>query len=174
MALSVSIKLPRTDARIVSSEFDAFRKTMLEKSKEVFSNEIQTELTNRHLRVEGHLSESWEFEIVEFPDFSSVKAVSGDVAASALEYGTVPAAGGVVNAAEMLEWILTKPVVPKYGTPEQFAWALAKRIGREGLPLHGRGLKRPFANVRKRAQRRINKQWENGITELVGKLNNGG
>lgn len=172
MALSISIKLPKTDARIVSTQFDAFKTRMLEKSKEVFNTEIQTELTNKRLRVEGDLAESWEYEIVELADYSSVKATSGDIAANALEYGTTPASGDVVNVGEILQWILKKPVVPQYGTPEQFAWALAKKIGKQGLPLQG-GLKRPFANVRKRVQRRINKQWENGISELVSKLNNG-
>lgn len=171
MPLSIRIKLPQTNGRVVGQEFDNFRKRMQAKAREVLSDSIQEELTTKRLRVEEDLANSWDYELEETTGSDLIRAGSADIAANALEYGTSPATGGIVNVAEIKKWIQKKPVTVSYGTIDNFAWALAKKIGKEGLPLGTKGLRRPFANARKRAQRRMSKEWENGIAELVSKLN---
>lgn len=171
MALSIRIKLPKNDGRVVGQEFDAFEKRMANRTKDILEFTIQEELTNKKLRVEEDLAESWEYDVEDTVTGILVRAETDDIAASALEYGTVPASGEIVNVAELLRWAQKKPVSVTKGTVEQFAWALAKKIGKQGLPLDKKGLRRPFANARKRAQRRINREWEVGIQDLVRKLN---
>jgi hypothetical protein len=144
---------------------------MIVKAKKTLSFTIQEELTNKNLRVSEDLANSWQFEPIETLDGPGIRAFTNDIAANALEYGTVPAVGEIVNIGEILDWMQKKGVVPSYGTEKQMAFAIAKAIGKQGLPLHGKGLRRPFANARKRAERRLRADWERGMAELVRSLN---
>jgi hypothetical protein len=168
--LKISVKLPQVDDKIVRTEFDNFRRRNEEKGKEIMLETIQQEIMNRNLRVEGDLYESWEVDVQQFGDIRRIIASTEDIAAPALEYGTDEATGGIVNVREILDWATAKGISPSFGTLEQFAWAVAKKIGKEGLPLHG-GLKRPFHNAQKKATRKIERMWETEIGLLVRRLN---
>jgi hypothetical protein len=168
--LKISVKVPKLDASIVRSEFNAFRSKNEEKAKEIMLETIQQEIIRRDLRVEGHLYESWEVNVEGDDDVRKVIASTDDIAAPAQEYGTDEAVGGIVNVAEIMDWASAKGVSPSFGTLEQYAWAIAKKIGKEGLPLRG-GLKRPFNAAQKKAVRKIERMWENEIQALIKRLN---
>jgi hypothetical protein len=168
--LRITVKLPKTDENIIRQEFNSFRLRNEERAKEIMLDTIHQEIVNRNMRVEGDLYESWETEVGIVGDIRRVIASSGDIAAPAAEYGTDEAAGGIVNVKEILDWASNKGISPSYGTLEQYAWAIAKKIGKEGLPLQG-GLKRPFNAAQKKAVRKIENMWEREIRLLVERLN---
>lgn len=167
--LSISVKFP-IDERVVAQEFETFRRTSLEKSRDILADTIHQELVNRNLIVEGDLDNSWTYELTRVGDRDSLVATSSDIAANVLEYGAVPADGGIVNYRNILKWATKKGITPEYGTIEQFAFAIAKKIGTSGQPLHG-GLKRPLNAAQKKANRKIERQYALDIENLVKRLN---
>jgi hypothetical protein len=165
--LNISVKIPPVNEQKITRAFKDYRQDCAKKSQDLLIDFVQRELTMRNMRVFEDLYESFHpVDLEETVDISRVAVGSDDVAARVAEYGADDAAGGFVNVAEILAWVKQKPVVPTYGTQEQFAFAIARKIGREGQPLHG-GLKRPLHNAQRKAQRRVNKIWEDGLPQLL-------
>jgi hypothetical protein len=169
--LSISVKF-NIDERVIAQEFEDFRRTSLNNSRNILADTIHQELVNRNLIVEGHLDESWTYELTRIGDKDSLVATSSDIAANVLEYGAEPADGGIVSFKEILNWATKKGITPERGTIEQYAFAIAKKIGKEGQPLHG-GLKRPLNAAQKKANRKIERQYGEDVANLVKRLNNG-
>lgn len=169
MGMSISVKTT-IDPRVVGTQFEQFRRDVTERSLDILENTVRLEMLNRGFKVEGDAIESFEYTAETVGDLIKFLAGSDDVAVSVLEYGARPADGGVVNFDEIYTWVKAKGIRPSYGTQKQFAWAIAKAIGRRGQPLHG-GLKRPFNAAQKKASRKIEREWETSISVLVGKLN---
>jgi hypothetical protein len=169
--LTISIKIPSNVESRVSAALTDYRLRNIRRSEEVLLEEVRNELTNRNMRVTDDLYESFEVvDLEETSDITRTRVGSDDVAASVAEYGAKPAGGGAGGGSgdmfeAILQWIKDKPVIPSYGTEADLAFAITRKIAQQGQPLHG-GLKRPFHNAQKRAQRRINKLWIDDMEQL--------
>jgi hypothetical protein len=170
MELNIRVKIPALDTQRTNQAFTDYRRRNIKRSQEILLDGIHQELINRNMLVEGQLYESWQAEDLEDTiDVTSVSVGSDDIAARVAEYGANEASSGFVNIGEILNWIEKKGIVPDYGTKESFAFAIARKIGEQGQPLHG-GLKRPFNAAQKKAKRRIEKIWEDDLDKLVDDL----
>lgn len=100
-----------------------------------------------------------------------------DVAARALEYGTSPASNEseMVNVTNILLWLEEKDIEPDYGTQEDFAYAIARKIGRLGMTVGGIPVKgnqrRPFNAAQKKARREIENLWRQTVENIAGEFN---
>jgi hypothetical protein len=170
--LTLIVKIPTTAS--IDNAFKKYRHNNIKKSQDILLSFMLQEMVNRDMVVEGDAYGSWELvELEETSDLSKVAVQSDDVATSALEYGTEPVGGGEGGGdifADILRWTKRKGIEPSYGTQEQFAFAVARKIAEQGLPLQG-GVKRPFNAAQKKAKRRIDRVWEEGLSGLIGELN---
>jgi hypothetical protein len=175
MEINISVKIPPINEAKITRAFSEYRKNSIERSQEILLDQIRQEISNRNMIVEGDMVESWrQMDLEETSDLSKVMIGSDDPAATAAEYGTSPAGSGSGTAEgdlfpDILQWVKRKPVTPRYGTQESFAFAIARKIAIQGLPLRG-GLKRPFNAAQKKAKRKIDKVWAEGITDLIRDL----
>jgi hypothetical protein len=172
-SLTISVKIPPVDERKITAAFKDYRARNIEESQRLLIDAVRQELDNRDMIVENDLYESWQaLELVETEDSSKVVVGSEDIAAHVAEGGAVPATTGWVNTDEILNWIVKKGITPDYGSQEDFAFAIARAIGREGQPLQG-GLKRPFNAAQKKAKRKIDRLWDDDIDRLIRDISNG-
>lgn len=170
LTLSVNLKIQQPTTVQVTTAFKNYRQRNIEESQKILLDEVHDELIRRNMNVSGDLDESFQvLDLSEVGDISKVTVGSEDIAASVAEYGANEAGGGIVNVAEILDWVRQKSIFPTYGTQSQFAFAIAKAIGQTGQPLKG-GLKRPFNNAQQRAKRKIDKLWPDDLPNLLREL----
>jgi hypothetical protein len=153
--------------------------TAARQSVEVLYDVTRDELETRGHKAEEDLEESL-YTTVDIEQYNAgvVAALhTDDIAASVLEYGAVPAdnEAEMVNADSIELWLEAKGIVPEIGSQKQYAWAIAKKIGREGQDPSKRHTSpgRPFNNAQRKAKRRVERIWDDAVENLMRGLNSG-
>ena len=171
--LTISVKIPPINEQKITAAFSDYRKRNIQESQRILIDAVHEELDNRDMIVHGDLYESWQvLDDEETVDLSKVTVGSEDYAAHVAEGGAVPATTGWVNTGEIYDWVTKKGIMPEFGTQYDFAFAIARAIGREGQPLNG-GLKRPFNAAQKKSKRKIDKLWDDDMDRLIRDISNG-
>lgn len=175
--LVISIRIPKDAADLVhgafKQEFAAAAKLTAETLYDVTVDELQSRGHKAQGDLEASLYSTVSIEDFEAGTLAALK--THDIAAAVLEYGAKPA-GGLVDVDAIERWLEAKHIQPKYGTQRDYAYAIARKIGREGQSPGSRFTSpgRPFNNAQRKAKRRVEKIWYDAIDHAVGRMTRGG
>jgi hypothetical protein len=175
--LSIRVKIPKDARELVLNSFDGILGDAARRSVELLYDITVNELEARGHKAEGDL-ESVLYTTTDISSFSTgvVAALhTDDVAASVLEYGADPTGdGGLVNIDSIERWLEAKHITPSYGTTRDYAWAIARKIGREGQSVSKRYTSpgRPFNNAQRKAKRQVEKIWDEAVEKFVMGVSN--
>lgn len=112
-----------------------FRKAM-EAACDLAILALQEELDNQNHNATGALSKEIKSKVTTFPD-GAKGVISTYLYGGAVNFG-VPASrfrfGGKKHINKLIKWIGDKGITPNKGTVKNFAWAIAKKHAKEGIP----------------------------------------
>jgi hypothetical protein len=163
--LTISIRIPGDVEIRVGRSFTRAQGIAAQASAEILYDVTVDELQARGHKAEGDLEASLATEVdIEHLRLGTLARLrTEDVAAKVLEGGAdATDDGGPVNVDAIEAWLGAKNIEASYGTRRSFAYAIARKIGREGQNPSTRYTSpgRPFNNAQRKARRRILKVWQ--------------
>lgn len=175
--LTINVKIPVNLVPQTMLLYDRMVSKAVQESRRVVKRRTVTELQTRQHVAEHDLVNSLKVETdAANPLGGIVSLTTLDIAANALEYGSEPTADeGPVNVSNLVVWLEEKGIEPDYGTVEDYAYAIARKIGQLGMTVHGipvkTNQKRPFNAAQKKARVEIDTLWQKAISDFVGEFN---
>lgn len=178
--LSINIKIPANIVEQTLRIYDERVEQAARDSAKVIKRRTVAELETREHVAERDLLNSLQIEIDKASSIGWIVSLTTlDIAANALEYGSDPTSDdGPVNVSNIVVWLEEKGIEPDYGTVEDYAFAIARKIGQlgmtvQGIPVRG-NQKRPFNAAQKKAKTEIDRIWLDAISGFVGEFNQRG
>ena len=175
--LQITVRIPENIVQQAMTIFDAEVAQAKIESGRVIKRRTILELQNRQHVAERDLINSLSVEIDKANPLNGlVSLTTVDIAANALEYGTEPTADeGPVNVSNIVVWLEEKGIEPDYGTIEDYAYVIARKIGQLGMTVNGipvkGNLKRPFNAAQKKAKTEIESLWQQMLSDFAGEFN---
>lgn len=175
--LEIKVTIPSNIVEQALAVFDANVQRATRESGKVLKRRTVQELEQRQHVAERDLINSLYVEIEKASTVGWIVSLTTlDIAANALEYGTEPTSDEQpVNVTNILIWLEDKGIEPDYGTMEDYAYAIARKIGEVGMTVGGIPVKgnqkRPFNAAQKKAKREIDNIWIDAISNIVGETN---
>jgi len=175
--LEITVKIPPDIVERTMSIFDTNVARALRQTGATLKRVTTRELESREHVAARDLVDSLHTEVDKANTLGWIVSLTTlDIAANALEYGSQPTGDEQpVNVTNILLWLEDKGIEPDYGSQADFAYAIARKIGRLGMTVHGIPVKsnqsRPFNAAQKKARREIDTLWRTTIGNIVGEFN---
>lgn len=175
--LTTTVKIPEHVIAQTVALYDSVVERTVRESGRIIKRRTIAELEIRKHVAEKDLINSLHTEVDRANVLGwLVSLTTLDIAANALEYGTEPTADEEpVNISNIVVWLEEKGIEPDYGTIEDYAYAIARNIGRLGMTVHGIPVKgnqkRPFNAAQKKAKLEIDMLWVEAINNFVKDFN---
>jgi len=175
--LEITVKIPPDLVTRTLALYDDNVRRATRQTGAILQRVATDTLESRGHVASGDLVDSLQVEIRKSETLGWIVSLTTlDIAANALEYGTNPTGDeSPVSITNILLWLEDKGIEPDYGTMEDYAYAIARKIGRLGMTVHGIPVKgnqsRPFNAMQRRAKRDITDVWAATVNNIVGEFN---